>query len=198
VTRAEDVDPSHTAVLLMDCQPTVLAGYGPEDDAGYISALRSVREAGTRAGYRVIHVVTAFRAGHPEVAPSNARFAGVREAGMLVENTPGTEIHPMLAPVQGELVVTKRRISAFAGSDLDMLLRAQGITTLVLAGVSTSGVVLSTTRAAADLNYRLVVLRDGCYDPDTSVHNMLMDSVFPAQAQVIDIRTWLQIVETNR
>jgi nicotinamidase-related amidase len=194
MTRVEDVDLSHTALLLMDCQSTVLAAHGPGEDTGYLAALQTVREASTRAGCQVIHVVTAFRAGHPEVAPSNVTFSGVRDAGMLVENAPGTGIHPLLAPVNGDLVVTKRRVSAFAGSDLDMLLRAKGITTLVLAGVITSGVVLSTTRAAADLDYRLVVLRDGCYDPDNAVHEMLMDSVLPMQAEVLDIETWLAIV----
>jgi len=198
LTRAEDVDLSRTALLLMDCQPTVLAGYGPDDEAGYLDGLQAVREASARAGCQVIHVVTAFRAGHPEVAPSNAAFVGVRDAAVLVENTPGTEIHSVLAPVGGDLVVTKRRISAFAGSDLDMLLRAKGIATLVLAGVTTSGVVLSTTRAAADLDYRLLVLRDGCHDPDTAVHQMLMDSVLSTQAEVVDISTWLRVVDTGR
>jgi nicotinamidase-related amidase len=181
----------------MDCQPTVLAAYGPGDASGYLGALQTVRGACARAGCQVIHVITAFRAGHPEVAPSNAAFSGVRDAGMLVENAPGTGIHPLLAPADGDLVVTKRRVSAFAGSDLDMLLRAKGITTLVLAGVITSGVVLSTTRAAADLDYRLLVLRDGCFDPDDAVHEMLMDSVISMQAEVVDIETWLRIVGTT-
>src|SRR5258707_407774 len=145
MTRVEDVDPSRTALLLMDCQSAVLAVYGPGDDTQYLEALRTVRADTSRAGCHVIHVVTVFRAGHPEVAPSNATFSEVRDANMLVENAPGTGIHPRLAPTDSDLVVTKRRVSAFAGSDLDIVLRAKGITTLVLAGVITSGVILSTT-----------------------------------------------------
>lgn len=52
-------------------------------------------------------------------------------------------------------MVLKRRVSAVTGSDLDVVLRAAGATELVLAGIATSGVVLSTSRQAADLNFSL-------------------------------------------
>jgi len=87
--------------------------------------------------------------------------------------------------------VTKRRVSAFAGSDLDVVLRSLEVDHLVLAGISTSGVVLSTVRQAADLDYRLTVLADGCADPDPEVHRVLLDKVFPRQATVVDTRAWV-------
>jgi nicotinamidase-related amidase len=86
---------------------------------------------------------------------------------------------------------TKKRVSAFAGSDLDMILRAQRVQTLVLAGIATSGVVLSTLRHAADLDYGLVVLRDGCADADEEVHRVLLDKVFPRQADVLAVDEWV-------
>ena len=61
--------------------------------------------------------------------------------------------------------MVKHRISPFVSTDLETLLRANGIDTLVLAGVHTSGVVLSTVRHAGDLDYRLVIVRDCCADP---------------------------------
>ncbi|MGA2932584.1 MAG: isochorismatase family protein, partial [Acidimicrobiales bacterium] len=90
----------------------------------------------------------------------------------------------------GDIVVTKRRVSAFAGSDLDVVLRARGARTLVLAGIATSGVVLSTLRQAADLDYGLVVLRDGCADADEEVHRVLLDKVFARQADVLTVDEW--------
>jgi nicotinamidase-related amidase len=87
--------------------------------------------------------------------------------------------------------VTKLRVSAFAGSDLDVVLRADGIDTLVLTGIATSGVVLSTLRQAADLDYQLVVLEDGCLDADLEVHRVLMGKVFPRQAEVTSIDAWV-------
>jgi len=88
-------------------------------------------------------------------------------------------------PKPGDVVVTKHRVSAFAGTDLDMILRAGGISTMVLAGLATSGVVLSTVRHGADSDYRLVVVEDCCGDRDPEVHRVLMEKVFPRQATVV-------------
>ena len=79
---------------------------------------------------------------------------------------------------------------AFTGSDLEVVLRAGGIYRLVLAGIATSGVVLSTLRQAADLDYRLTVLADGCLDADPEVHELLLGKVFPRQAEVTTVAEW--------
>ena len=79
--------------------------------------------------------------------------------------------------------MVKHRISPFIGTDLETpKLRANGVDTLVLAGVHTSGVVLSTVRHAGDLDYRLVVVRDCCADPDAQLHAILLESVIARQA----------------
>ena len=113
-----------------------------------------------------------------------------RFAGRLTEDDPGSRVHPAVAPAPGDVVVSKRRVSAFAGSDLDIVLRAGGIHSLVLAGIATSGVVLSTLRQAADLDYRLTVLADGCLDADPEVHQVLLHKVFPRQAEITTIADW--------
>ena len=81
-------------------------------------------------------------------------------------------------------------VEAARGSDLEVVLRAGGIDHLVLAGIATSGVVLSTLRQAADLDYRLTVLADGCLDADPEVHRVLTGKVFPRQADVVSIADW--------
>ena len=58
--------------------------------------------------------------------------------------------------------------------------------------MATSGVVLSTVRQAADLDYRLVVLADGCLDADPEVHRVLTEKVFPRQADVLTVADWIQ------
>ena len=88
------------------------------------------------------------------------------------------------------MVVTKKRISAFAGSDLEYVLRARSIAHLVIGGIATSGVVLSTLRQASDLDFRATVLRDACADTDDEVHRVLLDKVFPRQARVITVDEW--------
>lgn len=98
------------------------------------------------------------------------------------------------ARLRDAVVVTKRRVSAFAGSDLDLVLRAGEIDSLVLAGIATGGVVLSSLRQAADLDFGLTVLADGCLDPDPEVHRVLTEKVFPRQAEVLSVEEWIKTV----
>ncbi|MFC4070580.1 cysteine hydrolase family protein [Actinoplanes subglobosus] len=177
---------SRTALLVMDVQPAVVARY---PDPGYLPRLRTAVDAARAASLPVVFVGVGFRAGAPEVDPANRMFGGL--AGRDLPAT-GTEFHPSVAPLPAEPVVTKRRVSAFAGSDLDMLLRAQRIDHLILTGIATSGVVLSTLRQAADLDYRLTVLSDACLDNDPQIHEVLTEKVFPAQADVLTVADWLR------
>jgi len=149
--------------------------------------------AARAAGIPVMFVRVGFRPGYPEVAEANATFSAVTaQAGdAYTQDHPATQIHAALAPRDGEPVIVKRRVSAFSGSDLDVLLRAAGAGALVLAGISTSGVVLSTLRQAADLDYRLTVLADACADPDAEVHRVLTEKVFPRQALVTTADEWI-------
>lgn len=173
----------------MDYQRTVVEGYG---NAELVTRTAGVIGAAREAGMRVIYVVVGFRPGYPEVSPHNAMFGQLRHSGRFEAGGPGTEIHPGVAPAPGEVIVTKHRVSAFAGTDLDMVLRAGDIETLVLAGIATSGVVLSTLRHAADADYRLEVLEDCCTDRDPEVHRVLMEKVFPRQATVTTAQAFVE------
>jgi nicotinamidase-related amidase len=136
-----------------------------------------------------MYVVLGFRPGHPETSKANKSF-GALPPGAFTDEDPGAAIHPDIAPQPGETVITKKRVSAFAGSDLQLLLRSGGIDHLILTGIATSGVVLSTVRQSADLDYQLTVLTDGCCDPDPETHRLLTDKVFPRQAEVTTIDDW--------
>jgi nicotinamidase-related amidase len=144
-------------------------------------------EVARSAALRVIYVVIGFRPGYPEVSSRNVVLGTVRAGGRFAAGSDGTEIPPAVAPRSDEVVVTKHRASAFMGTDLDMILRANGVDTLVLAGVTTSGVVISTVRHAADADYRLVVVADACADPDPEVHRVLLEKVFTRQAAVVNV-----------
>lgn len=84
----------------------------------------------------------------------------------------------------------KKRISAFAGSDLLEVLRARDVNHLVLAGIATGGVVLSTVRQAADLDFQLTVVSDLCLDLDEEVHRVLVEKVFPRHGDVVLSDDW--------
>jgi nicotinamidase-related amidase len=180
---------ARTALLVMDVQPAIVARV---DDPGLLDRLVGAIAAARTAGVRVVYVRVGFRPGYPEVSPRNRSFAAIVDSGRLVDGDADAEIDPAVAPRPGEVVVTKRRVSAFAGSDLEVVLRAGGIERLVLCGIATSGVVLSTLRAAADMDFALTVLGDGCADGDAEVHRLLLEKVFPRQADVVTIAEWAQ------
>ncbi|HLA59983.1 MAG TPA: cysteine hydrolase, partial [Puia sp.] len=138
----------------------------------------------------VIYVVVGFRPGAPEISSNNKGFSANRAVMTSVSMEEMIKVHPDLAPFPGEITVVKRRISAFTGSDLEVVLRAFSIQHMILTGVSTSGVVLSTLREAADKDYRLTVLSDCCADGDEEVHRVLTNKIFPRQADVITVEEW--------
>jgi nicotinamidase-related amidase len=80
-----------------------------------------------------------------------------------------------------DVVVRKRRTSAFAGTDLDLVLRARGVDKVAVAGVATSAMVAATAYDAADRGYRVSVLSDGCADDDAGVHEFFMEKIFPCR-----------------
>jgi nicotinamidase-related amidase len=181
---------SRPVLLLMDFQHGIVESLGAPS---VVDAAGRAAGAARAAGIPVMFVRVAFRPGYPEVAETNASFSAITaQAGdAYAQDHPATQIHASLAPQAGNPVIVKRRVSAFSGSDLDVLLRAAGADTLVLAGISTSGVVLSTLRQAADLDYRLTVLADACADRDAEVHRVLTEKVFPRQARVTTTDEWI-------
>lgn len=184
---------SDTALLLMDFQRSIVERLGSPT---VLSAGRRAADAAREAGVPALFVRVAFREGFPEVSATNRTFAALRDRGTSgVETNEGASIDPSLGRRDDEPIVTKRRVSAFAGSDLDVLLRAQGIRNLVLAGIATSGVVLSTVRQAADLDFGLTVLADACADGDPEVHRVLTEKVFPRQATVATVEEWASSLE---
>jgi nicotinamidase-related amidase len=180
---------ARTVLLLMDFQNGIVDQFG---DEGVLAGARRAADAARDRGTPVLFVRVAFRPGYPEVAESNLAFAAIAGRGdAMTQDHAATQISAALAPRPDEPIVVKRRVSAFTGSDLDVLLRGIGADSLVLAGIATSGVVLSTVRQAADLDYRLTVLSDACADRDPEVHRVLTEKVFPRQAEVTTVDDWI-------
>jgi nicotinamidase-related amidase len=178
-------------LLVMDFQHGIVERLGAPS---VVDAADRAVKAARAAQVPVFFVRVAFRAGLPEIAASNPTFGAMKASGggdFYTESHPATQVHASLAPLAGEPVIVKRRVSAFTGSDLDVLLRGAAANTLVIAGISTSGVVLSTLRQAADLDYGITVLSDACADADLEVHRVLMEKVFPKQALVTTTDEWI-------
>jgi nicotinamidase-related amidase len=177
--------PAQTALVLADFQPAVLGSLpaGSDDVAAAAAAALARARA---AGLTVAHVRVAFAEDdYARIPAANKMFAPVAAAHYLGAETPEAQFHDRLAPADSEIVVRKTRVGAFSTTNLHEQLQARGVTALVLAGVSTSGVVLSTVRAAADLDYRVFVVAEACADHDPEVHALLFERVFPVQATVL-------------
>src|ERR1700730_6423934 len=154
-----------TALLLMNFQRMVVDSYAVDKEA-LLSRVKRLAVTARNAGAMVIHVVVGFQLGYPEVSGRNPVFSNLKAGGLLAMGDPTAAIHPELIPQPGDVVVTKQRVSAFTGTNLDMILRSHNIDMLLLTGILTQGVVLSTLRHAADMDYRAVVVADGCADKD--------------------------------
>jgi nicotinamidase-related amidase len=176
-------------LLVMDFQNGIVERAG---SPAVLDAVCAALAAARTVSVPVVFVRVAFRPGYPEAASTNANFGSVAASGeAMTEGHPDTQLHSALAARPDEPVVLKRRVSAFSGSDLDALLRAYRADHLVIAGLSTSGVVLSTVRQAADLDYRLTVLSDACADLDDEVHQVLIEKVLPRQCGVVTTKEWI-------
>ena len=192
MTGQLSIERGKTAVVIMDYQNDIVSFLPEAARNELMERAVAVLASARREGIPVIYVVVRFREGYPEVSARDAARRGLRDGERLKEGTPGAEIHSAVAPEPGEVVVTKRRTGAFSTTDLGAVLSAQGIETLVLMGVSTSGCVLSTVRWAADTDYRLIVVSDCCADRDEEVQRVLTEKVFPRQASVVTSQEFIK------
>jgi nicotinamidase-related amidase len=178
----------------MDCQAGIVSIYTKDDKDAFLARAASALTHARSAGMTVIHVQVGFRPGLPEVSSRNLLFRAIKSSAQHQQLFQGAlgAIPPAIAPKEGEIVVTKHRVSAFAGTDLAMVLRAGDIDTLVLFGIATSGVVLSTLLEASDRDFRLAVIKDCCADLDSGLHDCLINKLFPSRAAVLSAKEFLE------
>jgi nicotinamidase-related amidase len=182
------LDPAQTALLVMDYQHGIVEQL--PDTAALLdrvsAAIDNVRGSGGHVGW----VRVAFTDADFDAIPDTSIFAAMMSAERrpaMHADAPATQFHDRFEPEPGDVTVRKTRVGAFSTTDLDRQLRDRGVNTLVLAGLSTSGVVLSTVREAMDRDYRIVVLHDACGDRDADTHRFLTEKLFPGRAEVIAV-----------
>jgi nicotinamidase-related amidase len=189
VTDHLDLDPSRTALLVMDYQVGLVHRL-PDPDALLArvnAAIADVREHGGHVAW----VRIGFGDDDFNAIPSTsvtARMATTDRRDALHADAAATQIHDALSPQPHDISVRKTRVGSFSTTDLGARLKQRDIRTLVLAGISTGGVVLSTVREAMDLDYQIVVLDDACADPDPVTHAFLIGTIFPRHITVIDVK----------
>ena len=168
----------------MDFQHEIVASH---DLTATIAATKTVLDAARAAGMPVAFVVVGFRPGYPEVSANNKGFSAIKASGRLVNPA----VIDALAPIEGEPIVVKHRVGALYGTDLPVILSAFDVNHLVLTGISTSGVILSTTRMAADMDFAITILADCIGDSDPAVHDFLVTKILPRQAEISDSQSFI-------
>lgn len=127
------------------------------------------------AGVPVVSVRIAFRPDHADVVQNAPIFRNVAKSGAMAEGSWGAEFHEGLGPLPGEFVVKHSRVSAFHGSQLEEVLRVLGAKHLIVAGIATTSVVITTVAAAADMGYAVKVAADACSAADPALHRAALE-----------------------
>lgn len=173
---------SDTILLVMDMMNDLVHPDGPAAKTyGVTCAQRGVYDNTVRAierareaGYMVGYVRVAFSPDYRECPPNSPVFSGARDNGMFKLGTWGTEVFERFAPQEGDPDIIKHRVSPFYGTALEPILRANGIQRLLLAGVSTNGVVSAAVREGHDRDYACVLLEDCCAGATEDEHNFAL------------------------
>ncbi|KAJ7482318.1 putative hydrolase protein [Mycena galericulata] len=187
--------PSTTALLVCDYH-TMIVGMIQDEAAKkrVVSSAKTLITAARDNGVFIVHCLI-NTAGEEPLSTSKAheRWSTMYKPSIAANPSMALE-HPELAPPQGagtarEVTVARRpgRISALTSDGIKALLKDNGITSLVVCGLSTSGCVLSTTRHASDEDFVVTVVEDACADNKEDVHKTLFKDIFPTAASVMGL-----------
>jgi nicotinamidase-related amidase len=179
------LDQRRTALLIADFYAEMMGTLPHAVSRNCIEKTQALQQQARRAKILVCYSATVFRPGYVEVSERNKIFSQRKHSGQPAIADPLAVIHAAVRPAENEPVVGKHRVNAFYGTDLGVILTANDVDTLVMLGYATSGVILSTTRFAADADYRIVIVEDCCADTDAAVHDFLCQKIFPRQAEVV-------------
>ncbi|WP_255410144.1 isochorismatase family cysteine hydrolase [Achromobacter sp. MYb9] len=187
--RPPAIIPARTALLVMHYQTDILELF-PSVAPALVSNTRRLCDAARQNGVSVYFANIRFSPGYPEVSPLNKNGQGIKQMGLFL----GDDLSPALGRQASEPLIIAHRASVFHGTDLQVRLSAQGIDTLMMAGIASTGVVLSSVAYGSDADFRLMTVKDCCYDPDPVVHEHLFATAFESRTTVLSLADALSLL----
>ena len=193
--RVEKIEPSKTAIIVIDMQNDFVAEGAmlrSAQAAAMVPKLASALDFCRENGIKVIYTAHAHRKDGSDMGMYDDLYPPIANRASLVDGTKGVEIFGELAPATGEHVIKKHRYSGFFATDLDMILRGMGITTVVVSGTTTENCCHATARDALFHDYKVVFLSDatGTFDyPDVGQGAMSAEEVHKATLTILAFST---------
>ncbi|CAB3726520.1 isochorismatase family cysteine hydrolase [Trinickia soli] len=185
--------PAQTALIVMHYQ-TDIVGLFPSVAPTLLANTRQLCDAARAQGVSVYFANLRFAPGYPEVSPLNKNGQGIKRLGRFVEDRTAPELDPQ----SSEPLIIAHRASVFYGTDLEVRLSAKGINSLIMVGIASTGVMLSSIAYASDADYRLFTVKDCCYDPDEVVHEHLFATAFESRTTVLSLGEALRMLGANQ
>jgi maleamate amidohydrolase len=179
---SDGIVPAQTALLVMHYQTDIL-GLFPSVAPALLANTRRLCDAARAKGVNVIFANLRFSPGYPEVSPSNRNGQGIKRLGLFLDD----RTSPELGQQADEPLVIAHRASVFFGTGLEERLSGRGIDSLIMVGIASTGVVLSSVAYASDADFRLYTVKDCCYDPDQVVHDHLFATAFDSRTTVLSL-----------
>ncbi len=193
--NVETMNPNTAALIVVDMENDFVAPGAPFEVKAAQTLLPKLKEVigfCRRVGIQVIYTTHVHRPDGSDMGRFADIYPPIADRVGLVDGTPGVEIYSEIAPQKDEVVIKKHRYSAFYGTDLDMILRGQGVETVIVTGVTTEDCCHATARDAMFRDYRVVFLSDctGTYAyPDLGYGELSADEVHRSSLVILALST---------
>jgi biuret amidohydrolase len=193
--QCDAIDPAKTVMVVVDMQNDFVAEGAKlrsAQAAAMVPRLAQTLKACREKGIRIVYTAHVHRRDGCDMGLYDDLYPPIADRSCLVDGTPGVEIFRDLAPAPGEHVIKKHRYSGFYGTDLDIILREWGATTVVISGTTTENCCHATARDAMFRNYKVVFLSDatGTFDyPDVGQGAMSAEEVHRATLTILAFST---------
>jgi len=198
------LDPLKTALVLVHWQKEIAAPGGRNSEdmparllaMGIIDRTQAVLSATRKNGMLVVYVNGVHRPGYPELAARTVPLAKMlMERGSMLLGTPGVEVIDQLKPVDSDIVIENHSSSCFCSTCLDLVLRARGITNIVLTGIATHVAIESTARDGFNMGYTVYTIEDCCTSTSQEIHDWTIKNVLSFFGFVIDAESYIAAID---